>query len=80
MGDPIHAHGAHRPASRGLVRLAPVQLALYEETFVAPVRRLNKTLTDVLDVDAHPDREPEEALATLKSAIDEFHHDAAHWL
>lgn len=55
-------------------------MALYEETFVAPVRRLNETLTEVLDVDSHPDRDPEEALSTLRSAIDEFHQDTATWL
>lgn len=80
MGDHPHPHGASRPPSLELVRLAPVQMALYEETFVAPVRRLNETLTDVLDVDSHPNRDPEEALATLKVAIDEFHQDTADWL
>lgn len=57
-----------------------VQLALYEETFVAPVRRLNESLTDVLDVDAHPHRDPETALALVKDAVDRFAVDADGWL
>lgn len=57
-----------------------VQLALYEETFVAPVRRLNASLTDVLDVDAHPGRDPETALALVKDAVDRFVVDADGWL
>lgn len=57
-----------------------VQLALYEETFVAPVRRLNDSLADVLDVDAHPDRDPETALAIVKNAVDRFAVDTDGWL
>lgn len=57
-----------------------VQLALYEETFVAPVRRLNESLSDVLDVDAHPDRDPETALALVKDAVDRFAVDTDGWL
>jgi hypothetical protein len=57
-----------------------VQLALYEETFVEPVRRLNETLSDVLDPDAHPDRTPEAALALVKGAVERFAEDADGWL
>lgn len=57
-----------------------VQLALYEETFVAPVRRLNETLSDVLDADAHPDRTPDAALAIVKDAVERFAEDADGWL
>lgn len=56
------------------------QLMLYEETFVAPVRRLNESLSDVLDVDAHPDRDPETALAIVKDAVDRFAEEATDWL
>lgn len=56
------------------------QLALYEETFVEPVRRLNETLSDVLDPDADPDRTPGEALALVKDAVERFAEDADGWL
>lgn len=54
--------------------------ATHEQTYIAPVRRLNTVLQDVLDVDANPDRGPEEALAVLKSAMDTFNDDTAGWL
>jgi hypothetical protein len=52
----------------------------HEQTYIAPVRRLNTVLQDVLDVDANPDRGPEEALAVLKSAMDTFNDETAGWL
>lgn len=71
--DVVTAVVVHRPA-------ATVQLALYEETFVAPVRRLNETLSDVLDADAHPERTPDAALAIVKDAVERFAEDADGWL
>jgi hypothetical protein len=65
-----------------LVRVAPQSgnVARYEETYVEPVRRLRATLSDVLDVDANPDRAPEEALTMLKHAMDTFNEESATWL
>lgn len=51
----------------------------YQDEFIAPVQRLNAVLTDVLDVDAHPDRDPEEAVALLKDAMNAFHEESAGW-
>lgn len=54
-------------------------LATYTEKFVAPVRRLKATLSDVLDIDHHPDRSPEEALRLLKAAMEAFNAETADW-
>lgn len=61
-------------------RASDTQLALYEETFVEPVRRLNETLSDVLNPDADPDRTPGEALALVKGAVERFAEDTDDWL
>lgn len=71
----------HLPSER---TVGPVpqgsDLVRYERTVVEPVRRLNAALNDILDVDAHPDREPEEALSELRTAMDTFHEESANWL
>lgn len=53
---------------------------VYRATFVEPVRRLNETLADVLDVETHPDRTPEQAILLLKSAMDTFNDESEGWL
>lgn len=72
--------GSLVPAVVEPVSSGSAQLMLYEETFVAPVRRLNESLSDVLDVDAHPHRDPETALAIVKDAVDRFAEEATDWL
>lgn len=71
------------PDDRGCRLLAPASAALpalrHEATFVEPVRRLNETLSDVLDVEAHPQRTPEESLSLLKSAMDTFNDESEDW-
>lgn len=55
-------------------------LVSYEAEYVAPVTKLHDTLAEVLDVDANPDRHPDEALAVLKGAMETFQEESANWL
>lgn len=66
------------PITQTVVLSAHGELEL-DQQFLAPVRRLNNTLADVLDIDAHPHRTPDEAMTLLREAMDAFNRETGNW-
>ena len=70
------------PIPAGVVVLIPrhtTELA-YEDRYIQPVRTLGAVLSDVLDIDQHPDRTPDEAMSMIKTAVETFADDSADWM
>ncbi len=70
------------PASGHLIRRRPAHLATidHDQVLYRPVRALNQALADLLDVEAHPDRQPEEAIALVTEAMTSFQDQTSAWL
>ena len=65
-----------------LIRRRPAHLATidHDQVLYRPVRALNQALADLLDVEAHPDRQPEEAIALVTEAMTSFQDQTSAWL
>lgn len=50
-----------------------------DELLGEPVRRLQSSLADVMDVEAHPERSPEEAMGLLREAMNAFSAETELW-